>query len=145
MWLLAINVGHNGATALYKDSELIYYIEEDRLSRMKYDGNPYLGLEKAYDYTDKVDFLILCATNNQFSTEGFFVYPNPFSEEVTFSFPTNYISREICIYNSLGQQIARKNSDSRLDVISLQSFENGMYFYKIASANETITGKLIKK
>jgi len=68
MWLLAINVGHNGATALYKDSELIYYIEEDRLSRMKYDGNPYLGLEKAYDYTDKVDFLILCATNNQFST-----------------------------------------------------------------------------
>ena len=83
--------------------------------------------------------------NNQFSTEGFFVYPNPFSEEVTFSFPTNSISREICIYNSLGQQIARKNSDSRLDVISLQSFENGMYFYKIASANETITGKLIKK
>jgi len=83
--------------------------------------------------------------NNQFSTEGFFVYPNPFSEEVTFSFPTNSISREICIYNSLGQQIARKNSDSRLDVISLQSFENGMYFYKIAYANETITGKLIKK
>ena len=32
MWLLGINVGHNGAAALYKDSELIFYIEEDRLS-----------------------------------------------------------------------------------------------------------------
>lgn len=68
MWLLAVNVGHNGATALYKDSELIYYIEEDRLSRSKYDGSPFLGLEKAYDYTDKVDFLILCSTSNDFPT-----------------------------------------------------------------------------
>jgi carbamoyltransferase len=66
MWLLAINVGHNGATALYKDNELIFYIEEDRLSRMKYDGNPFLGLEKAFEYTDHVDFLILCATRNAF-------------------------------------------------------------------------------
>lgn len=68
MWLLAVNVGHNGATALYKDSELIYYIEEDRLSRSKYDGSPFLGLEKAYDYTDKIDFLILCSTSNDFPT-----------------------------------------------------------------------------
>ena len=66
MWLLAINTGHNGATALYKDSELIFYVEEDRLSRWKYDGNPYLGLEKAYDYTDHVDYLIICGTRNAF-------------------------------------------------------------------------------
>lgn len=66
MWLLGINVGHNGATALYKDNELIFYIEEDRLSRMKYDGNPFLGLEKAFEYTDHIDFLILCATRNAF-------------------------------------------------------------------------------
>lgn len=66
MWLLGINVGHNGATALYKDSELIYYIEEDRLSRLKYDGNPFLGMEKAFEYTDRIDFLILCGTRNAF-------------------------------------------------------------------------------
>ena len=64
MWLLGINVGHNGATALYNDNELIFYIEEDRLSRQKYDGNPFLGIEKAYEYTDALDFLILCGTNN---------------------------------------------------------------------------------
>ena len=66
MWLLGINIGHNGATALYHDKELIFYIEEDRLSRMKYDGNPYLGMEKAFEYTDHVDFLILCGTRNAF-------------------------------------------------------------------------------
>ena len=84
-------------------------------------------------------------SNNQFNNEGFYVYPNPFDNEVTFSFPLNVISKEICIFNSLGQEILRKNSDNQLDVISLQSFENGIYFYKIASANATITGKLIKK
>jgi len=66
MWLLGINVGHNGATALYKDSELIFYIEEDRLSRLKYDGNPFLGIEKAFEYTDHIDFIILCGTRNAF-------------------------------------------------------------------------------
>lgn len=66
MWLMAINVGHNGATALYKDSELIYYIEEDRLSRWKYDGNPFLGMEEAFKHTDHIDFLILCGTRNAF-------------------------------------------------------------------------------
>ena len=66
MWLLGINTGHNGAAALYKDSELIFYIEEDRLSRLKYDGNPFLGIEKAFEYTDHIDFIILCGTRNAF-------------------------------------------------------------------------------
>lgn len=66
MWLLGINVGHNGATALFHDDELIFYIEEDRLSRLKYDGNPFAGMLLAYDYTDKIDYLILCGTRNAF-------------------------------------------------------------------------------
>jgi len=66
MWLLGINVGHNGSVALFNDKELVFYIEEDRLSRMKYDGNPYLGMEMAYKYTDHIDFLILCGTRNAF-------------------------------------------------------------------------------
>lgn len=66
MWLLGINTGHNGSAALYKDSKLIFYIEEDRLSRLKYDGNPFLGIEKAFEYTDHIDFIILCGTRNAF-------------------------------------------------------------------------------
>lgn len=66
MWMLGINVGHNGATALYKDTELIFYIEEDRLSRLKYDGNPFAGMLLAYDYTDHIDYLVICGTRNAF-------------------------------------------------------------------------------
>jgi hypothetical protein len=84
-------------------------------------------------------------SNNQYNNEGFSVYPNPVDNEVTFSFPMNVISNEISIFNNLGQEILRKNTDSQLEVISLQSFANGIYFYKIAAANATITGKLIKK
>jgi len=83
--------------------------------------------------------------NNQFNLEGFSVYPNPVNEEVTFSFPSNGVSRQISIYNSLGQEVINEISFNQLQVISLQSIENGIYFYKITSANDTLTGKLIKK
>ena len=55
-----------------------------------------------------------------------------YNEEVIFSFPSNNIFREISIYNSLGQEIHKCNTINQLQLISLQSFENGMYFYKIA-------------
>jgi subtilisin family serine protease len=83
--------------------------------------------------------------NNQFNSEGYAVYPNPVNEEVIFSFPSNNISREISIYNSLGQEILNCNASNQLQLISMQSCENGLYFYKIASGNDTFTGKLIKK
>jgi carbamoyltransferase len=66
MYLLGINIGHNGSTALYKDSELIFYVEEERLTRVKYDGNPFAGIDLAFTYTDHVDFLIICSTSNDF-------------------------------------------------------------------------------
>ena len=33
--ILGINPGHNGSAALTVDGELVYYIEEERLSRLK--------------------------------------------------------------------------------------------------------------
>jgi len=42
--VMAINPGHNGSVALVCDGKLEYYIEEERLSRSKYDGNPYRGM-----------------------------------------------------------------------------------------------------
>lgn len=83
--------------------------------------------------------------NNQYNSEGYTVYPNPVNMEVIFSFTSNKISREISIYNSLGQEILNCNASNQLQLISMQSCENGLYFYKIASGNDTFTGKLIKK
>ena len=66
MWILGLNIGHNGSAALFKDDECIFYIEEERLSRLKYDANPFLGIEKAYEYTDHIDYIVLSGTRNAF-------------------------------------------------------------------------------
>ena len=64
MNILAINPGHNGSAALLVDGELKFYIEEERLSRSKYDGNPFKGMMEALKYG--VDILVLGGTHEEF-------------------------------------------------------------------------------
>lgn len=42
--ILGITPGHNGSVALVSNGELVFYLEEERLSRIKYDGNPLKSL-----------------------------------------------------------------------------------------------------
>lgn len=42
--IMAINPGHNGSMAFLVDGKLEVYVEEERLSRSKYDGNPYKAM-----------------------------------------------------------------------------------------------------
>ena len=58
-WIAGISTGHNASTCLLKNGEIVFYIEEERLSRRKYDDNPYLGLMKVKEYTDKIDYLAI--------------------------------------------------------------------------------------
>ena len=39
-WIAAIARGHNSGVCLLKDGQLVFSIEEERLSRKKYDGGP---------------------------------------------------------------------------------------------------------
>ena len=61
--IASIARGHNGSTTLMKDGEIIFYLEEERLSKMKYDGSPLLGLAKVFDYVDHIDHLVVCHTH----------------------------------------------------------------------------------
>ena len=61
-WIGAITRGHNGGAVLLKDGELVFAIEEERLSRKKYDGGPYAAMIKFLDYTDKLDYLVVAHT-----------------------------------------------------------------------------------
>ena len=61
--ILAIARGHNGSTTLLKDGEVVFYLEEERLSRFKYDGTPLMGILKAFEYTDTIDHLVVCHTH----------------------------------------------------------------------------------
>lgn len=62
--ILAINPGHNGSAALISDGETKYYIEEERLSRLKYDGNPFRGMIDAIQKW-KIDELIIAGTGQE--------------------------------------------------------------------------------
>lgn len=62
--ILAVNPGHNGSAALVVDGEIIYYAEEERLSRLKYDGNPFRAMIHIL-VNHKIDELVIGGTNPQ--------------------------------------------------------------------------------
>ena len=59
-WIAGISRGHNAAVCLLKDGEIVLNIEEERLSRQKYDGGPYASMIKILDFTDEIDYLVNC-------------------------------------------------------------------------------------
>jgi len=65
--VLAINPGHNGSAAFVSDGAVLYYSEEERHSRMKYDGNPFRAMLHIL-VNNKVDELVIGGTTNNLST-----------------------------------------------------------------------------
>ena len=61
-WIAGIARGHNSGVCLLKDGEVVFSIEEERLSRSKYDGGPLASIVKILDYTDKLDYLVVAHT-----------------------------------------------------------------------------------
>lgn len=60
--IMAINPGHNGSAALISDGELVFYSEEERFSRLKYDGNPFRVMLHIL-INNHVDELVIGGTN----------------------------------------------------------------------------------
>lgn len=58
VWVLGLSTGANASTCLLKNGEIVFYIEEERLSRIKGDSKPFLGLLEAVKYTDRIDYFI---------------------------------------------------------------------------------------
>jgi len=69
-YIAAIARGHNAGVCLLKDGEVVFSIEEERLSRHKYDGGPYASIVKILEYTDKIDYLVIAHTQNLKETAG---------------------------------------------------------------------------
>lgn len=62
LWIAGITRGHNAGVCLLKDGEIVFSLEEERLSRKKYDGGPYAAMIKILDYTDRLDYLVIAHT-----------------------------------------------------------------------------------
>lgn len=63
MIIVAIARGHNSSTTLLVDGEVKFYIEEERLTRTKYDGAPLAGLIEVFKHVDHIDHLVVCHTH----------------------------------------------------------------------------------
>ena len=70
IWIAGIARGHNSSVCLLKNDEIVFSIEEERLSRKKYDGGPYAAMMRILDYTDKLDYLVIAHTQNLKDTAG---------------------------------------------------------------------------
>jgi len=70
LWIAGIARGHNASVCLLKNGEIVFSIEEERLSRRKYDGGPYAAMIKILEYTDKLDYLVVAHTQSLNDTAG---------------------------------------------------------------------------
>ena len=69
-YILGIARGHNAGACLLKDGKVVFSLEEERLSRQKYDGGPYATMMKVKEYTDKLDYIFVSHTQSLKETAG---------------------------------------------------------------------------
>lgn len=62
IWIAAISRGHNATVCLMHNGKIIFSIEEERLTRFKYDGGPLAAMIEIKKYTDKIDYLVMAHT-----------------------------------------------------------------------------------
>ena len=61
---MGINPGHNGSVAVVSDGKLVYYLEEERLSKIKYEGNPFRVMTDICSKY-KIDEIVIGGTNTK--------------------------------------------------------------------------------
>jgi serine protease AprX len=81
---------------------------------------------------------------DELNLNEFKIYPNPTTGFISVSIANDGGNSKIAIYNSLGQIVLEQNINQSNATLSLENLNSGVYFYKIASANATQTGKIIK-
>ena len=64
-YVLGISRGHNaGACLINSEGDIVFAMEEERISRAKYDGGPYACMMKVLEYTDKLDYIFISHTQS---------------------------------------------------------------------------------
>ena len=69
-YILGLARGHNAGACLLKDGKIVFSLEEERLSRQKYDGGPYATMMKVKEYTDTLDYIFISHTQSLEHTAG---------------------------------------------------------------------------
>jgi len=72
------------------------------------------------------------------------VYPNPVADYLTIRLPELSHSSNLIIFDMQGRKLIESPVVGELQV-DISGFTNGVYFYQITTASETLSGKLLKK
>ena len=59
MYTVGVNRGHNASVSLLKDGEVVFHLENERLSNIKYDWYAFNALSKIQNYTNSVDHIAI--------------------------------------------------------------------------------------
>ena len=65
IWIAALTTGHNASCCLLKNGEIIFFVEEERLTRIKSEDMPLFVIHKIKEYTDRLDYLIMDDTQER--------------------------------------------------------------------------------
>lgn len=63
MIIVGINKSHNSSVALFNDDNLIFFIENDRLSNIKHHMFCFQAIDKIKNYTDHIDHLVIAGVS----------------------------------------------------------------------------------
>jgi len=65
MKIAAVNFSHNGSLCYLEEGDIVFYIEEARLSRKKEDAFPYFSLHRLKEHTGELDVLAVCGLESE--------------------------------------------------------------------------------
>ncbi len=85
----------------------------------------------------------ITASTNDISKEVLNIYPNPFTNEISFTLTTQK-NMTINLFDIQGKIILNKTITNG-EKIDLSTLDNGVYFYDLTSENKNIKGKIIKQ
>jgi len=109
--ILGINPFHDGSVCLLSDGKIILYIEEERISLIKKDPNPFLAIQEVFNKY-KIDAIVLGGLNHLKGTLSY-----------TFAEPIEYFCGKLA--SKTNQHISFYDlSEQHHDLHTLMSFHN---------------------
>lgn len=129
-----------------EDSKFTYNESGDKLieeaTSIYFDGIPFV-LKSNYYYS--IHSVISSVDKNiNIETEAPLVYPNPFTDQISFKLNNNNNRVTLELFNSQGLKVLSKSVQDS-ETINVVNFPRGVYFYTLPFENKIHRGKLIKK
>lgn len=103
-------------------------------------SNP--NAQKGYGIPDFQLALTNALNNQTLQLENPFIYPNPVNSE--FFLASNITSGKLYIFNKLGQLVKEQPIVSKIQNVSIENLQSGIYVYLVESPIQSFSGKIIK-